>query len=213
MHCVDFHDLGPKTPVRENQDGTTFLVASVEQLFVNTPSKDKGTSQRKQPQSTSKARQDDTEATLFEELGNPANYGLCQSGSGTNGKNLSATMYAEQTMKENLSISVFDPVKVSVNDKQNTSVSNVIWLSDDDEQEANVAGTLSGRKVVENPENSFWHCVAPSGEKRGPFSMAAIKRWSETFPHPVEIKVWKTGQSEREAIPLTDALNRFFSSV
>jgi len=50
MHCVNFHGLGPKSPVKENQEGTTFPVAS-------TASQYKDTSQRNMPQSsTSKAR-------------------------------------------------------------------------------------------------------------------------------------------------------------
>ncbi|TKY47339.1 zinc finger CCCH domain-containing protein 44 isoform X1 [Spatholobus suberectus] len=43
--------------------------------------------------------------------------------------------------------------------------------------------------------------------------MSALKRWSETASLPLEFKVWKTGQSETEAIPLTDALNRIFPIV
>ncbi|TKY47340.1 zinc finger CCCH domain-containing protein 44 isoform X1 [Spatholobus suberectus] len=162
-HCLNNRTdvAGPKSPVKENQDGTAFPVASVEQLSVNISSQDKGTSQRKLPQSTSKARQDDPEATLFEELSNPANSVLCQSGSGINGRNLSTTRYAKQTIKEKQSISLADPVKVSVDDKQDTSISaipveekqfcisttDVIVLSDDDEQEANVADILAGRKA------------------------------------------------------------------
>ncbi|KAG5125196.1 hypothetical protein JHK82_031933 [Glycine max] len=184
---------GPKFAVKENQDDTAFPVASVENLFADTSSQDKGTSQRNLPQSASKARQDgpeathfeelinpakqdDPEATLFEELSNPAKYGLCQprnteSGSVIiNGRNLSGTGYAEQIIKEKQSIPV-----VSVNDKQDMGISaipveeqeisisttNVIVLSDDDEQEANAADNSMGRKVVESPENSIWYCVGP----------------------------------------------------
>lgn len=245
MHCVNFHGLGPKFAVKENQDDTAFPVASVENLFADTSSQDKGTPQRNLPQSASKARQDgpeathfeelinpakqdDPEATLFEELSNPAKYGLCQprnteSGSVIiNGRNLSGTGYAEQIIKEKQSIPV-----VSVNDKQDMGISaipveeqeisisttNVIVLSDDDEQEANAADNSMGRKVVESPENSIWYCVGPYGKKGGPFSMSALKRWSDSASHPLEFKVWKTGQSETEAIPLTVALNRIFSSM
>ncbi|KAH1226399.1 Uncharacterized protein GmHk_11G033064 [Glycine max] len=236
---------GPKFAVKENQDDTAFPVASVENLFADTSSQDKGTSQRNLPQSASKARQDgpeathfeelinpakqdDPEATLFEELSNPAKYGLCQprnteSGSVIiNGRNLSGTGYAEQIIKEKQSIPV-----VSVNDKQDMGISaipveeqeisisttNVIVLSDDDEQEANAADNSMGRKVVESPENSIWYCVGPYGKKGGPFSMSALKRWSDSASHPLEFKVWKTGQSETEAIPLTVALNRIFSII
>ncbi|KAK7333051.1 hypothetical protein VNO80_29811 [Phaseolus coccineus] len=214
---------GPKSPVKENQEGTDFPVAS-------TASQDKDTSQRNLPQSstTTKARQNDPEAKLFEKLGYPAKYGLCQprnteSGSVIiNGRNLCATLYAEETIKEKQSISV-----ASVNDKQDTSISanpveekelstptkNVIVLSDDDEEETIVGDISSGRKAGENPDISIWHCVGPCGERGGPYKMSTLKRWTGTSSNPLEFKVWKTGQSETEAISLTDALKRFFSNM
>jgi len=221
IHCVNFHGLGSKSPVKENHEGTTFPVAS-------TASQDKDTSQRNLPQSsTTKARQDDAEAKLFEKLSYQAEYGLCQprnteSGSVIkNGRNLCATLDAEQTIKEKQSISV-----ASVNGKQDTSISaisveekelgipptNVIVLSDDDE-ETIVGDISSGRKAEENPDISIWYCVGPYGEKGGPYTMSALKRWTGTSSNPLEFKVWKTGQSETEAISLTDALKRFFSSM
>ncbi|KAL2333170.1 hypothetical protein Fmac_014383 [Flemingia macrophylla] len=202
---------GPNSPVKENQDGTVFPDASVEQLSVNTASQYKVNSQRKLPQSIAKARQDDPE------------YGLCQrriteSGSVMiNGRNLSANRYVKQTIVEKQSISF-----AGVNDKQDTSIAaipveeqkssistrNVIVLSDDDEP-ANVTDISVRRMTVENPDISIWHCVGRYGEKGGPYSMSALKRWSESASYPLEFKVWKTGQSDTEAIPLADALNRF----
>ncbi|XP_027334797.1 zinc finger CCCH domain-containing protein 19-like [Abrus precatorius] len=240
MQQVDSPEISPENVsgqnarVKKSEDGTVFP-ASIEQ-FVYTASLDKDTSQRKLLQSTSKARQDDSRATHFEELNldsqnsNPANCGLHQSrntksSSGIVGRNLSATRNAKQTTKEKQSISVADSVKVA-NDKHDTNISisleeqefsisttDIIVLSDTVEQEANIAEISEGRKVVENPEISIWHCVGPYGEKRGPYSMSALKRWSETVSHPLEFKVWKTGQSEKEAIPLTDALNHIFLST
>lgn len=201
-----------------------------------TASQDKGASQGKLIQSTSKARQDDQKAKFFEELNsdsqtfNPEECSLPQprntgSGSGIDARNLSATRNAKQTMKEKQSFSVAEPVEVSVNDKQGTNMSaipvgeqevrisnvEVIELSDNDEQDANIADISAGmKKAVENPSSCVWHCLGPYGERRGPFSMSALKRWSESVSYPLEYKVWKTGQSETQAILLTDALNRFF---
>ncbi|KAK7305623.1 hypothetical protein VNO77_43529 [Canavalia gladiata] len=189
---------GPKTQVKRRQDGAAFP-ASVEQLLVYTTSQDKRTSQRKLSQSSSKAKQDDPKT--FKELNsdsqnsNPANYCLRQprntkSGADIGGRNLRATRNARWMIKEKQTISVANPVKVSVSNKQDTSISAIPV------------------EVVESPEISIWHCVGPYGEKRGPYSMSALKHLSETASCPLELKVWKTGQSETEAIPLSDALKR-----
>ncbi|XP_061360513.1 uncharacterized protein At5g08430-like [Gastrolobium bilobum] len=228
---------GPKITVKENQDGTA-IPASVEQVFVYAASQDEGTFERNLLQSTSKARHDNPKPTLFEEFNsdsptfNPANCGPPQprntdSGSDVDGRNLNATRNAVQTIKEKQSISVTDPNEASVNDKQNTSISaipviqrevsisaaDVIELSDSDEQDANIADISEGIKVVENTEMSIWHLLGPYGEIRGPFSMSVLKRWNETASYPLEFKVWKTGQSEKEAILLTEALSRNFPST
>ncbi len=63
---------------------------------------------------------------------------------------------------------------------------------------------------MENPDVSIWHCLGSYGERRGPYSMSVLKLWSESASSPEKFKVWKTGQSEREAIPLSDALRRVF---
>ncbi|CAJ1960721.1 unnamed protein product [Sphenostylis stenocarpa] len=192
---------GPKSPVKENQDGTAFPVAGTASLFKDSPHKNLPQS------STSKGRQDDPDAKAFEELSNPEKYGLCQprntkSGSVIiNGRNLNA--------KQDANISAI-PVEEQ---ELSTPTTNVIVLSDDDEQEANTANFPGGRKAVESPDISIWYCVGPYGEKGGPYTMSALKRWSETSSNPLEFKVWKTGQSETEAIPLSDTLKRFFSSM
>ncbi|KAK7301960.1 hypothetical protein RJT34_12837 [Clitoria ternatea] len=224
---------GQKTPAKKNQDCTAFS-ASVEQLVVLTASQDKGTSQRKLPHSTSGAGKDGPKVTFFTELHSdsqnsyPAKHSLRQPrstkcGSGIDGINLCATSNAKQATEERQNISY--PFKVSVNGKQDTSIkvisvedqefaspTDVIVLSDNEEEE-NIADNSKGRKLVENPEISVWHCVGPYGLKGGPYSMSALKQWNKSAPNPLEFKVWKTGQSETEAIPLTDALNRVFSRV
>lgn len=205
--------------------------ASDEQLFSQSASQDKGTSQRNLIQSTSKARQDDHKATPFEELNskhqtfNPEKCCLPQpknieSGSGMDGRSVSATTNANQTTEKKKTISVADPTEAIVNDKQGTNISAipveqvvdistaaVIVLSDSDEEDT------SRRKAVENPDINIWHCLGPYGERRGPYSMSVLKRWSESASSPLEFKVWKTGQSEKEAVLLTDALSRIFPSM
>lgn len=113
------------------------------------------------------------------------------SGSGFDGRKSDAAMNSEQKIKEK---------------NQSMSGSDIIILSDDNEQEANIQ---SQKQTVENPENCIWHCVGPYGEKRGPYSMSLLKRWSEAYPCASKFNVWKTGQSETEAILLTDALRQF----
>lgn len=194
--------------------------ASDEQLFSQSASQDKGTSQRNLIQSTSKARQDDHKATPFEELNskhqafNPEKCCLPQ------GRSVSATTNANQTTEKKKTISVADPTEAIVDDKQGTNISAipveqvvdistaaVIVLSDSDEEDT------SRRKAVGNPDINIWHCLGPYGERRGPYSMSVLKRWSESASSPLEFKVWKTGQSEKEAVLLTDALSRIFPSM
>lgn len=126
-----------------------------------------------------------------------------------------ATLDAEQIIKEKQSISVAS-VKdtctsaIPVEDKELTiPTADVIVLSDD-EQETNVGDISSARKVEENPDISIWHCVGSYGQTGGPYTMAALKLWTETSSRASEFKVWKTGQSAAEAMSLTDALKRFF---
>ncbi|XP_057430547.1 uncharacterized protein At5g08430-like isoform X2 [Lotus japonicus] len=207
---------GTKTPVKTNQVKCTFESKSI--------------------QSSSKVRQDDQKAALIKELNcdsqifntelSPWQSSNTESGSGIDTKNLSAaTRNAKQTIKEKQIISVAETIDTSVNDKQvksasaivveqkvSISTADVIELSDSDEEDVNVADASAGEKM-ESPGISIWHCLGPSGEKRGPYSMSVLKCWSESVTHPIKFKVWKTGQSEEEAILLTDALNQKFPSI
>jgi hypothetical protein len=100
---------------------------------------------------------------------------------------------------------VADPVKATIND--------VIVLSDSDE-DVNIEVALAERKGVESPDTNIWHCsgIYGSGTRR-PVSLSALKRWSEyesdSASSQLEFKVWKTGESEREAMSLKDALKLF----
>ncbi|CAJ2662681.1 unnamed protein product [Trifolium pratense] len=161
-----------------------------------------------------KLSQDDPMPTLLEESNsdcqtlNPANCGLPQpsniiSDADVECRNQSANMAADQTVNDLQSVSVYVPVKVTIND--------IIVLSDSDEEDVNIEVTSAGRKEVESPDINIWHCsgICVSGTRR-PVSLSALKRWSESefdssFSH-LEFKVWKTGESEREAMSLRDAL-------
>lgn len=87
--------------------------------------------------------------------------------------------------------------------KPNMSTANLIELSDDDEQDLNHAPI---KQAAENNECSKWYCVGPHGEKRGPLSMSLLKRWSDTSSYALHFKVWRTDQSQQDAISLSDAL-------
>ncbi|CAJ2662680.1 unnamed protein product [Trifolium pratense] len=118
-------------------------------------------------------------------------------------RNQSANMAADQTVNDWQSVSVYVPVKVTIND--------IIVLSDSDEEDVNIEVTSAGRKEVESPDINIWHCsgICVSGTRR-PVSLSALKRWSESefdsSSSHLEFKVWKTGEREREAISLRDAL-------
>uniref|UniRef100_A0A2C9V596 Uncharacterized protein n=1 Tax=Manihot esculenta TaxID=3983 RepID=A0A2C9V596_MANES len=84
----------------------------------------------------------------------------------------------------------------------------LIELSDDEEQDTNVAKT---NQTPDDLNSSIWYCVSPHGIKRGPYSMSVLKQWSDTSYSQLKFKVWKTDQSPEEAVFLTDAICQFFS--
>ncbi|CAJ2662676.1 unnamed protein product [Trifolium pratense] len=88
-------------------------------------------------------------------------------------RNQSANMAADQTVNDWQSVSVYVPVKVTIND--------IIVLSDSDEEDVNIEVTSAGRKEVESPDINIWHCsgICGSGTRR-PVSLSALKRWSES---------------------------------
>ena len=186
--------------MKNNQDGTAFPAATVDQVSVHTVSQVKETSQNL-IQDTSISR-DDFKHGLLQE----SNYDYQTSKCGLpQPSNLGSNMDADQTVKERKSVMVADPIKAIIND--------VIVLSDSDE-DVNITVTSSAaRKGVENPDISIWYCSGIRGsETKGPFPMSVLKHWSEldsTFS-PLDFKVWKTDESEREAMLLRDALGLFF---
>ncbi|CAJ2662678.1 unnamed protein product [Trifolium pratense] len=84
-------------------------------------------------------------------------------------RNQSANMAADQTVNDWQSISVYVPVKVTIND--------IIVLSDSDEEDVNIEVTSAGRNEVESPDINIFHCsvIYGSGTRR-PVSLSALKR-------------------------------------
>ncbi|KAE9594444.1 putative GYF-like domain-containing protein [Lupinus albus] len=226
-NTTDIADLGPKTSVKRDRDSPP---ASAEKLFAPPVSQDKGTLQ-----STTNEMQHDPKATLSEERSlnsQTSNNGLhcprnTRSRSGINGRKLK-TVNTKKQIEEKQSLSVSDPVEASANDKQqdasisdipigeklvNISTKDAIELSDTDERDESIADTSAGRKVVEDPESPVWNCLGPFGERSGPYSLSVLRRWIGTASYHLEFKVWKTGQSEAQAILLTDALSQSFPSM
>ena len=200
MNIFNFH--GP-APV-QGQDGWA-ISASVEQSAVTAFVQEKCTPPRKDIQSCSEVMKANATSVLSEQLrfepmtcDTTSKSGhfqprLSDSGSGYDVKKSGAPVNSEQMIKEDLKR------------KPSTPVCDTIVLSDDSEDEN---AQIKKRLLDENPENPVWHCLSPCGEKRGPFSMSLLKRWSETISSASEFKVWKAGQSEREAICLPDALGQ-----
>ncbi|XP_058787778.1 uncharacterized protein At5g08430-like isoform X1 [Vicia villosa] len=146
-------------------------------------------------------------------------------------RNLSVDMDANLPIKERQSVTLADSVKATAVD--------FIMLSDSEEDESNTKVTSAeskevetpkvspvgrkgvetpevisaGRKRLETPETPSWLCSGVfGGRERGPFSLSVLKLYSESqsaFSSPLDFKVWKKGESEREAIPLRDALRLF----
>ena len=103
-------------------------------------------------------------------------------------------------------------------EKQMAPVAEFIELSDDDDDDDDEDDN-DGRKTPEAakqkqtqsaPECEAWHCVGPLGERKGPFSLPLLKRWSDSSPYASKYKVWKTGQCEDKAILLGDAIRQLF---
>ncbi|KAL2478507.1 putative protein-like [Forsythia ovata] len=56
----------------------------------------------------------------------------------------------------------------------------------------------------------IWHYVDPQGNIQGPFSLYELKRWSDANYFYPGFTVWRSGQSQHDAIPLLDVLHQIF---
>jgi len=190
--------------VKNNQDDPAFPT-TVEQLSALAASEDKDDGKPALlKESNSNCQTLNPEKCGFPQLSN-----TISASDDVDCRNLSTNMEdANHAVKERRSITVAAPVKVIVNDAS--------LLSDSDEGDVNIEVTSSGRKRVESIDIPIWHCLGVRGcGTRGPFSMSVLKHWSEldsTYA-PLDFKVWRMGESEREAMVLRDAFKLFFPNV
>ncbi|KAI3795012.1 hypothetical protein L1987_37655 [Smallanthus sonchifolius] len=97
---------------------------------------------------------------------------------------------------------------------QTVDLSNVIELSDDDEEETHEQVDEEKTHKQED-EYEFsrpkWFYLDPQGQIQGPVSRIDLKRWSDAGYFSPDFKVWKDGQTPDRAILLTDMLSSSFS--
>ncbi|KAK3019539.1 hypothetical protein RJ639_004327 [Escallonia herrerae] len=86
------------------------------------------------------------------------------------------------------------------------TASQVIELSDDEEAE----DLDVGKHILEHPDSVIWYYLDPQGDVQGPFSMRALKRWSDANYFQPGFKVWKKGQIPDNSVSLNDMLGRIF---
>ncbi|KAL4038032.1 hypothetical protein IC575_001635 [Cucumis melo] len=84
--------------------------------------------------------------------------------------------------------------------------STVIDLSDDDEPPRTEEHDWNNRL-----KSLIWHYLDPQGDVQGPFCLASLKNWKDANYFPSDFKVWKTGQTQDQAVLLNDILSPFFS--
>lgn len=82
---------------------------------------------------------------------------------------------------------------------------NLIESSDDAEQDARSA---ANRKPSKDEDCPMWYCISPTGLTTGPYAKSLIKEWSDSSTGPLQFKVYKVGQSQDDAIPLTDFVQK-----
>lgn len=98
------------------------------------------------------------------------------------------------------------PVNVEDNKHRQCSMDVlVIDLSDSEEDEG--PRHRDNVQIIDCDPGSFlWHYLDPQGDVQGPFSLTLLKRWNDADYFLPGFKVWKTGQSQNEAVLLTDVL-------
>lgn len=57
----------------------------------------------------------------------------------------------------------------------------------------------------------IWHYKDPTGKIQGPFSMAQLRKWNNNKFFPVDLRIWRTSEKEKDGILLTDALEGRFT--
>ncbi|KAK1437885.1 hypothetical protein QVD17_03685 [Tagetes erecta] len=57
----------------------------------------------------------------------------------------------------------------------------------------------------------LWHYKDPTGKIQGPFTMAQLRKWNNNKFFPVDLRIWRTSEKEKDGILLTDALEGRFT--
>ncbi|XP_031744704.1 uncharacterized protein At5g08430 isoform X2 [Cucumis sativus] len=84
--------------------------------------------------------------------------------------------------------------------------STVIDLSDDDEPPRAEEHDWNNKL-----KSLIWYYLDPQGDVQGPFCLASLKNWKDANYFPSDFKVWRTGQTQDQAVLLNDILSPFFS--
>ena len=67
---------------------------------------------------------------------------------------------------------------------------------------------------LHNPteQEKLWHYVDPSGTVQGPFSIEQLRKWNGTGLFPIDLRIWKTVEDQKQSILLTDGLQGTFKT-
>ncbi|KAI7737268.1 hypothetical protein M8C21_023001, partial [Ambrosia artemisiifolia] len=65
---------------------------------------------------------------------------------------------------------------------------------------------VSPTKDAATETDKIWHYKDPTGKIQGPFSMAQLRKWNNNKFFPVDLRIWRTSEKEKDGILLTDAL-------
>lgn len=97
-----------------------------------------------------------------------------------------------------------------MNPQQKPEEQEVIDLSDDELPPQNSKNEGQQIDYGDPCIPPIWHYVDPQGIIQGPFSLYDLKRWSDAdYFHP-GFTVWRSGQSQHDAVPLLNLLHQIF---
>ena len=68
------------------------------------------------------------------------------------------------------------------------------------------------KEELEDTENFQWYVTSSRGDKVGPVSLMVLKNWSQN-PGASELNIYKMGQTEEHAKPLTAVLQLAFPKM
>ncbi|KAF5951976.1 hypothetical protein HYC85_009920 [Camellia sinensis] len=139
---------------------------------------------------------------------------ILQGSSETPGDSWGGNGFSSVAKKEHSVASVIEEPKSSepkmLRNQEASAVPLIELSSDDDDDDNDGSRVALGKQKLKDEDASVWHCMGQSGERHGPHSLSMLKHWGEISPFALKFKVWKVGQSEDNAISLSNALLRFF---